>query len=201
MPASQSRSEPSPPAPAGGRRQRSDARRNRDRLVEAARRALSSGEGAFSLEGVAREAGVGIGTLYRNFGNREQLVEAVYAAEVENLTARAAELARRMPPREALRAWLIQFAAFAATKRGVVEVLGFEAITGPGPMNHTGSLERVTAAITPLLEAGARDGSLRADVDPQDVVMLVAGALMPVRTDAAQTERLLNLVLDALRPA
>lgn len=199
MSASQSPREASPSA--GGRRQRSDARRNRDRLVDAARRALSSGEGTLSLEAVAREAGVGIGTLYRNFSNREQLVEAVYAAEVENLTARAAELAGQMPPREALRAWLIQFAAFAATKRGVVEVLGFGAITGPGPMNHTGSLERVTAAITPLLKAGAQDGSLRSDVDPQDVVILVAGALMPVRTDAQQTERLLNLVLDALRPA
>jgi len=169
--------------------------------VEAARQALSSGEGTLSLEAVARQAGVGIGTLYRNFANREELVEAVYAAEVEALTARAAELAEHLPPREALRAWLVQFAAFAATKRGMVEVLGFGAVAGPRSMDHTGTLDRIAAAIAPLLNAGARDGSLRADVHPQDVVILLAGAMLPVRTDAAQTERLLGLVLDALRPA
>ncbi|MQM24539.1 TetR/AcrR family transcriptional regulator [Glycomyces albidus] len=188
------------PSPAEGRPRRSDARRNRDRLVEAARRALSSGEGSLSLESVAREAGVGIGTLYRNFANREQLVEAVYEAEVDRLVTRAAELADRMPPREALRSWLVEFAGFAAAKRGMVEVLGFGAVAGPGALDHTRTLKRIADAITPMLHAGAQEGSLRADVDPQDVVILVAGALMPVRTDADQTARLLDLVLDALHP-
>ncbi len=192
--------ENSAPASSGGRSARSDARRNRDRLVEAARRALSDGAGTLSLEAVARAAGVGIGTLYRNFAGREQLLDAVYAAEIDALIASASEAVDHLPPRDALHAWLLQFAAFAATKRGMVEALGPEAVTAAKPRDYVGTVDKIAAAMAPLLRAGAQDGSLRADVHPHDVVILVAGALMPLRTDAAQTDRLLGLVLDALRP-
>lgn len=183
------------------RRPRSDARRNRDRLLEVAGRALADGEGTISLEAIAREAGVGIGTLYRNFPNRERLIEAVYAAEVDNLTADASGLLDRMEPHEALHEWLVGFAAFARTKHGLADALRTGVIhSGGDDAAYSRTREQMAAAIAPILEAGARDSSLRADVDPADVVILVAGALMGVRTDAAQTERLLGLIIDALRP-
>lgn len=182
------------------RRPRSDARRNRDRLLEVASRALADGDGAISLEAVAREAGVGIGTLYRNFPNRESLIEAVYAAEVDNLTADASGLLDRMGPRDALREWLVGFASFARTKHGLADALRSGVVHGGGDAAYSRTREQMAAAIAPILEAGAKDSSLRADVDPGDLVILVAGALMGVRTDSAQTERLLGLIIDALRP-
>jgi AcrR family transcriptional regulator len=185
--------------PTGGRGKRSDARRNRDRLLDAAREALSSGQGGFVLEAVARDAGVGIGTLYRHFPTRERLIEAVYASEVELLAGRAVTLLEQMPAALALRAWLEQFTQFAATKRGMLEALRTDALAAAEEVERSGVRERITAAITPILDAGARDGSLRADVHAQDVVILVAGALLPAQTDAAQTQRILGLVLDALR--
>lgn len=184
----------------GVRVKRSDARRNRDRLLEAARKALSSGQEGLVLEAVARDAGVGIGTLYRNFPTRERLIEEVYAAEVDLLTGRAATLLEQMPARDALRAWLYQVTRFAATKRGMSMTLQIEAAAAAEEAARSGVRERITVAIVPLLEAGARDGSLRADVRAGDVVLLIAGALLPAQIDAAQTERIMDLVLDALRP-
>ncbi|MBC8991452.1 TetR/AcrR family transcriptional regulator [Micromonospora chalcea] len=186
--------------PTGGRGKRSDARRNRDRLLEAARQALSSGEGGFVLEAVARDAGVGIGTLYRHFPTRERLIEAVYASEVDLLIGRAVALLEQMPARDALRAWLEQFTQFAAAKRGMLDALRTEALAAAEEVERSGVRERITAAIAPILAAGACDGSLRADVQARDVVALVAGALLPAQVDAAQTQRILGLVLDALRP-
>ncbi len=188
------------PEPAGGRGQRSDARRNRDRLLEAARRALSGGQGGFVLEAVARDAGVGIGTLYRHFPTRERLIEAVYDADVDLLAGSAATLLEQLPAREALRAWLDQFTQFAATKRGMLDALRIEALASAQEAERSGVRERLTAAIDPILRAGARDGTLRADAQIQDVVLLIAGALLPAQADVAQTKRIMGLVLDALRP-
>ncbi|MDA0564176.1 TetR/AcrR family transcriptional regulator [Streptomonospora sp. S1-112] len=189
--------ESSAPAP---RRRRADAERNRRALLDAARAALAEGEGSFSLEAVARVAGVGIGTLYRHFPTREALVTAAYDAEVEDLLAQAGRLLEALPPREALRAWLDQFARFAATKRGMLDALRLDVLDSARRPDVAGMRERMAAAITPVLAAGAGDGSLRADVRAVDVVLLAAGALMPIRVDAAQTDRLLRLVMDALRP-
>jgi AcrR family transcriptional regulator len=102
---------------------RADARRNRDRLIEVAAKAFaSSGVGA-SLEAIAREAGVGPGTLYRHFPAREVLIEAVYRREVEGLVAAAEELARTSEPDEALAEWMQRFVGYMATKRGMRDSL------------------------------------------------------------------------------
>lgn len=185
------------PAP---RRRRADAERNRQALLDAARAALAGGNGSFSLEAVARQAGVGIGTLYRHFPTREQLVTAAYDAQVEDLLVQAGVLLENLPPRQALQEWMNHFARLVTAKHGMLDALHTSLLETAGTHDVEGIRERMAAAITPILQAGADDGSLRADVQAGDIVLLVAGSLMPVQVDATRTQRLLTLVLDALRP-
>ncbi|MFL1429415.1 MULTISPECIES: TetR/AcrR family transcriptional regulator [unclassified Nocardiopsis] len=179
---------------------RADARRNRERLIEAARARLARGRGPLSLEGVARDAGVGIGTLYRHFPTRDALVGALYAAELDELAASAAALLRELPPERALRAWVLRYARFAAAKRGMADTL--RAAMAAGTIESSATWARISAAVGPLLEAGAREGSLRADVDADDVTAMLLGvSLATAREEGVErTGRLLDLVLDALRP-
>lgn len=187
-------------APTPRRPLRADARRNRDKLVAAARDALTSEEGADSLEAVARRAGVGIGTLYRHFPTRESLMEAVYGAELDSLVADAATLLENQPPETALREWAASYARFTATKRGMTDAL--RRGVGDGRVPATTTRERITAAITPILAAGAETGALRDDVAPEDVTTLLLGTfLAATASDSPEaTPRLLDLVVDALRP-
>jgi AcrR family transcriptional regulator len=179
---------------------RADALRNRDKLVQIARTAFATAEDAVSLEGIAREAGVGIGTLYRHFPTREALVEAVYAAELDDVTGSVPVLLRELPPDAALRAWMGRYAAFIATKRGMVDTLRAGWASGRIAAPTT-TRERITAAIAAIMARGAEAGSLRADVDPQDVVALLLGVFLGTTAGngSEQTERLLDLVMDALR--
>ncbi|MDQ0377438.1 TetR/AcrR family transcriptional regulator [Amycolatopsis thermophila] len=178
---------------------RADAQRNRDKLVEVARAAFAAG-GA-SLEGIAREAGVGIGTLYRHFPTREALAEAVYAAELDDVTGSVAVLLAELPPDEAMRAWLGRYAEFVATKRGMAETL--RAGWASGRIATPSTRERVTAAIATILAAGADAGSLRRDVVPEDVTALLLGVFLSTAASETpeQVDRLLGLVVDALRPS
>ncbi|MFG3104486.1 TetR/AcrR family transcriptional regulator [Streptomyces sp. NPDC048182] len=190
---------PTPPDPPG-RPARADARRNRDKLLAAARDAFAAAEGPVPLEAVARGAGVGIGTLYRHFPTREALVEAVYAAELDEVTASAPALLERLPPDAALRAWTDRYAAFVATKRGMADAL--RAGWASGSIATPATRERVTAALATLLAAGAEAGTLRADTDPEDVTVLLLGVFLATAADAdrGRTARLLDLLVDALRP-
>ncbi|WP_031465381.1 TetR/AcrR family transcriptional regulator [Sciscionella sediminilitoris] len=179
---------------------RTDARRNRDKLIRAATAAFAAAEGTVPFEAIARDAGVGIGTLYRHFPTREALVEAVYSAELDEVTDSVPDLLRRFPPETALRAWMERYAAFVATKRGMAETLraGWESGTIATPATR----ERITAAIATILESGAESGTLRADTEPGDVTMLLLGTLLATTGNETpgQTGRLLDLVIDALRP-
>jgi AcrR family transcriptional regulator len=178
---------------------RADAQRNRDNLVTVARAAFAAADATVPLEGIAREAGVGIGTLYRHFPTRESLVEAVYAAELDDVVASAHALLDQSPPDVALRAWMNRYAAFVATKRGMVDTL--RAGWASGRIATPTTRERITAAIGTILTAGAQAGSLRADVAPEDVTAMVLGAFLSTATNSTsqQTVRLLDLVADALR--
>lgn len=190
--------DPTPSGARPGRALRADAVRNRDRIVQVAAAAFAA-EGAVTLDGIARDAGVGIGTLYRHFPTREALVEAVYAAELDDVTASGPTLLRRLPPDAALRAWLGRYAAFVATKRGMADTL--RAGWASGRIAMPATRERITAAIATILAAGADAGRLRTDVDPGDVTALLLGVFLTTAgDDAEQTERLLDLVMDALRP-
>ena len=178
---------------------RADAQRNRDRLLEVAVRAFSTGGPDVTLESIAREAGVGIGTLYRHFPTREALIEAAYRSELARLCGSAAELLRTVPADLALRTWMDRFIDYLATKHGMAEALRAVIASGGDPFAQ--SRESLTAAVTTLLTAGAADGSLRGDVTPADIlaslsgVSLAAGA--PEQRD--QAGRLLDLLLDGLR--
>jgi AcrR family transcriptional regulator len=198
--------EPAPPGvhadlpPGAGPPLRADARRNREKLVAVARAAFAAADDTVPLETIAREAGVGIGTLYRHFPTREALVEAVYAAELDDVTRSAPALLAQFPPETALRAWMDRYAAFVATKRGMLDTLR----TGwaSGRIATPTTRERITAAIGTILKHGARAGSLRTDVDPEDVTAMLLGVFLSTAASNApdQTGRLLDLVVDALRP-
>ncbi|GAS96972.1 TetR family protein transcriptional regulator [Mycolicibacterium canariasense] len=175
--------------------ERADARRNRARLLAAAAAAFAASDGPVSLEAIARDAGVGIGTLYRHFPNREALIEAVYAAELADVAASADELLRRHRPVPALRHWMDRYASFVAAKRGMAESL--QAMFAAGVVQPSQTRDAIVGAASALLSAGARDGSLRDDVDPDDVVTSMLGIVLASQS-TQQTARLLNLLVDAL---
>jgi AcrR family transcriptional regulator len=195
----------SEPEADAGRPLRADARRNRDKIVAAARAAFTtadtvSPENMVPLESVARDAGVGIGTLYRNFPTREALVEAVYAAELDDVTQSAPELLQRFPPDIALRAWLDRYAQFSAAKRGMIGTL--RAGWSAGRITPR-TRERINAAIDMILAAGAGSGSFRDDVQADDVTTMLLGIFLSTAASHGTPEqriRLLDLLVDALRP-
>ena len=178
---------------------RADARRNRDRLVEAAVRAFTQGGLDATLESIARDAGVGIGTLYRHFPTREALVEAAYRNELARLCDAATDLLGDRPADEALRAWMDRYVDYMATKRGMADAL--RAVIASGGNPYAESRDRLLAAVTTLLHAGAAAGLVRPDVDPADVLVSLSGLTMAT-ADPAQREqaaRLLDLLMDGLR--
>ena len=172
---------------------RSDARRNRDRLLRAATAAFTaSGGGAVSLESIARDAGVGIGTLYRHFPTREALVEAIYRAELAEVAAAAEQLLERYSPGAALRRWMDRYASFVAAKRGMAESL--HGIFASGAMEPSQTRDSIVGAVDTLLRAGAGDGTLRADVRADDVVAGLLGIFL-VTGSPDQTGRMLDLLV------
>ena len=179
---------------------RADAQRNRQRLIEVARRAFGAGEGKVSLEAVAREAGVGIGTLYRHFPTREALVEAVYRAERGRLRDAAAQLlAEEQAPDRALRAWMDRFADYIAIKGEMAEAL--RALIASGVVTQSEAREELSAAVRVILDAGAATGTLRADASAEDVVVALVGifSVCPLPGERARADRLLDLLMDGLR--
>ena len=172
---------------------RSDARRNREKLLEVATAAFAAAEGRpVSLESIARDAGVGIGTLYRHFASREALVEAIYRAELTEVAAAAEKLLKRHPPQTALRRWMDRYASFVAAKRGMAESL--HAIFDSGAMEPSQTRDSIVGAVDMFLRAGADDGSLRADVRAEDVVASLLGVFL-VSGSPAQTDRMLDLLV------
>ena len=174
-------------------RVRSDARRNREKLLEVATAAFAAADGRpVSLESIARDAGVGIGTLYRHFPNRQALVEAIYRSELTEVAAAAERLLKRHPPKMALRRWMDRYASFVAAKRGMAESL--HAIFESGALEPTQTRDSLVGALDMLLRAGADDGSLRSDVQADDVVSSLIG-LMLASGSPEQTGRLLDLLV------
>ncbi|MCO5065240.1 MAG: TetR/AcrR family transcriptional regulator [Rhizobiaceae bacterium] len=155
------------------RKPRSDSVRNREKLLDAATRIFSAGGSQASLEAVAREAGVGIGTLYRHFPTRESLFEAVYRHEVDHLSELAAELAREADPVDALRRWLHANVRLVATKKGMISALQ-EAAQASNELRAY-SLERLTDAIGLLLGRGIASGELRDDISPDELLRTLLG--------------------------
>jgi AcrR family transcriptional regulator len=176
---------------------RSDAAQNRERILAVARVALTE-DGDASLNSIAKQAGVGPGTLYRHFPNRESLVLAVFRTEVQRLADWAPELLASEPPLAALRRWSTRLASYVTIKRG----LG-DALTGPAhDAVTTESHGPVISGLTALLDAGVAAGSIRPGIDPDDLLLLM-GALWRVPPGPDSTQqigRLLDLMISGLRP-
>jgi AcrR family transcriptional regulator len=184
---------------AGPRPLRADARRNRERLLEVAVRAFSEDGPDVTLDAIAKEAGVGIGTLYRHFATREELVEAAYRSELAKLCSTAGELLKTLAPDEALRAWMDGFVDYMTAKRGMADALRALVASGGNPFAHSRAM--LTEAIAELLRAGAAADVVRSDASPDDVLLSLSGLSMAATApeQRAQVGRLLDLLMDGLR--
>ena len=189
------RLQPAPPdAPPGAEpRLRSDAQRNKDEILAAAVRAFTKDANA-SLEGIARAAGVGIGTLYRHYPTREALLEAAYRDEFKRICDAAPALLEKHRPDVALARFFDLFIDHMFSKRGMIEALRAVIAAGGTPLNE--SLAIFTAAVTPLVEAGKAQGVLRDDVTIDDVLS-VKGAVATARPE--NVRRLAVILVDGLR--
>lgn len=181
----------------GARPMRADALRNREALVSAARALLTTRGSEASMEEIAAAAGVGVGTLYRHFPRRLDLVEAVYREDVEALVALAAQVIDELPPWEALVAWLEGFLVYAHTKRTFLTEL--HEVVEKQPDLGIASREKIRAAVSLVLSRAQSAGVARDDVDGADVMQLVGGMCMARNGTIEQNERLLMLVLDGIR--
>jgi AcrR family transcriptional regulator len=183
----------------GDRRLRADAQRNREQLLAAAVTAFSREDPEVTLESIAKDAGVGIGTLYRHFPTREALIDAAYRSELARLCDAVPELAAAFPADKALRIWMDLFIEYTMTKRGMSDALRMVIASGGNPFAESRS--RLLAAVHALMKAGAGEGTLRADVDPADLLASMTGVSLAVGDPAqrAQAGRLLDLLTDGLR--
>jgi AcrR family transcriptional regulator len=187
---------------------RADAERNRARLLDAARAAFAaassgtsgaSGSATVALEQIARDSGVGIGTLYRHFPTREALVEALYRKELDDLCASAADLLATHAPEQALRAWMDRFADYVAAKREMADTL--RAVFAAGSVTVSQARSQLTDAVRTILDAGILAGTLRHDVRPEDIVATIVGMFTATSLDGGheQLERMFDLLMNAVR--
>lgn len=188
--------QPTTPSPDGPAVQRSDARRNRARILSAARTAFATPEANASLAEISRRADVGMATLYRNFPSRRELLEALYAAEVDEVCA-AAQTASGESPGDALRAWLHQCAAFAAGKKQLAAELLMHVDRDNPVFNDNRA--RVLAAGQPLFDAAQRSRQVRTDLTLAHVLdMLVS--IAGIEGGASYHKPIVETVLDGLAP-
>ena len=176
------------------------SRATRQRLLEAAVACLAErGWAGSTVSVVAEHAGVSRGAAQHHFPTREDLVDAVYASELDAVTASAPAFLAEHPADVALRAWIGRYATFIATKRGMRDTLRGAYVSGRIPLP---SRERVTATIAVIFERGAAAGTLRADVDPEDFTTLLISVFATVLDGGTpeRTGRLLDLLVDAVRP-
>lgn len=186
-------------SPASGlceRPKRADAQRNYDKVIAAAREAFAERGSSTSLEDIARRAGVGIGTLYRNFPNRQALLEAVYVGEVEDL-ARSAEDFSQLPPWEALVGWLNRFVSYLATKHALAGEM-LEYMDRSAPL-FTGCRTLMYGAGEPLLQRAQEAGVVRSDIELPDIIQLLMGIANLPSAEPDTVQRILTVALDGLR--
>lgn len=181
------------------RKPRADAQRNRERILDVAKKAFTRSGADISLDDVATQAGVGPGTLYRHFPTRDALLEAVYRSEVEKLAAAEKEYSRTMPPLEALRAWMLLFVDYIATKQIIVAALN-TLVAGSKLFESSGS--QIQGAMHSLVKRAMESGDIRSDLDPLDLLRALVGvsnvASVPDWPESAR--RLVEILLAGSRP-
>jgi len=158
---------------ASGRKPRADAVRNRERILEVAKRAFTRCGASASLDDIANDAGVGPGTLYRHFPTREELLQAVYRSEMEKLAAAERKFAQSMPPIEALRAWLLLFVDAIETKQIIAAALN--SLIGDPKKVFAASYAQIHEALRSLVKRAIKSGDIRKDLDPMDLLRALVG--------------------------
>ena len=182
------------------RKPRSDAQRNRERILEVAKEAFTKSGANTSLDDIAKQAGVGPGTLYRHFPTRDELLEAVYRTEVEKLAAAERKFAETLPPIEALRAWLLLFVDYIAAKQIIAPAL--HTLAGGPSKLFEASYAQVWEAVRALVKRAVKSGDIRKDLDAIDLLRALVGvasvATNPERHQNAR--RLVDILVTGSRP-
>lgn len=183
-----------------GRKPRTDAQRNRERILEVAKEAFTRGGTNTSLDDIAKQAEVGAGTLYRHFPTRDALIEAVYRTEVEKLAAAERKFAEAMPPIEALRAWMLLFIDYIATKQIIAPVLN-TFVGGPTKL-YEGSRAHIQGAIDGLVKRAIKSGEMRKDLEPFDLLRALIGVSHVASSPDWQqsAKRLVDILITGSRP-
>ncbi len=183
-----------------GRKPRSDAQKNRGRILEAAKEAFTHSGANTSLDDIAKQAGVGPGTLYRHFPTRDDLLEAVYRTEVEKLAAAERNFAETLPPIEALRAWMLLFVDVIATKRIIAPALN--TLAGRPAKAFEASHGQMRDAIRALVKRAIKSGDIRKDLDAIDLLRALIGVANVATTPDWQhsAKRLVDILITGSRP-
>ena len=155
------------------RKPRTDALRNRERILVVAKEVFTRQGANASLEEIAKQAGVGTGTLYRHFPTRDELIEGVYRNEVEKLAAAAARFAETMSPVEALRAWMLLLVDYIAAKHIIAPALN-SVVGGPSRL-YEDSRTMIQGAIDELVKRAKKSGDLRRELDAFDLLRALIG--------------------------
>jgi AcrR family transcriptional regulator len=182
------------------RKPRADAERNRDRILEVAKEAFTRSGAEASLDDIARQAGVGAGTLYRHFPSREALIEAVYRTEVAKLAAAERNFAETMPPIEALRAWMLLFVDYIATKKIIAPALN--TLVGGHSKVFEASYNQIWDAIRALVKRAIKSGDIRKDLDAIDLLRALIGVSNVASSPDWQqsARRLVDILITGSRP-
>jgi len=180
----------------GGRR--ADAERNRQQLLEAAKASFAERGPDASLEEIARQAGVGIGTLYRHFPNRDALLAAVYRHALKQLADAAPALAAKEPPLQALRSWMRLFVDYVATKKVIAPAL--QRMAGGTSALYAGTMDQITAAMNLLTSRAVASGEIRLDMDPFDVLRAVISVADERPGWQKRAHQLIDIILQGLKP-
>ena len=186
--------------PSSDRKPRADAQRNRERILEVAKEAFTKSGANTSLDDIAKQAGIGAGTLYRHFPTRDELLEAVYRTEVEKLAAAERKFSETLPPIEALRAWMLLFVDYIAAKQIIAAAL--DALVGSSSKVFEASYGQVWGAIRALVKRAIESGDIRPDLDPVDLLRALIGvAKMAPSPDWQQSaRRLVDILVLGSRP-
>jgi AcrR family transcriptional regulator len=191
---------PKPRSKSPARKPRADAQRNRERILEVAKEAFARSGGEVSLDDIAKRVGVGPGTLYRHFPTRGALLEAVYRTEVEKLAIAHHDYARTLPPVEALRAWMLHFVDYIATKQLIAPALN-SLITDTSKL-YACSRGQIQDAMDALVQRAIESGDIRSDIDPLDFLRALVGvsnvASAPNWPESAK--RLVDILIAGSRP-
>ena len=177
-----------------------DAQLNRERILVVAKEAFARSGASTSLDDIAKQAGVGAGTLYRHFPTRDTLLEAVYRTEVEKLAAAQGKLAQDLPPIEALRAWMLLFVDYIATKQIIAPALN-TLVGGPSKL-YEASRDQLSGAIEALVNRAITSGDIRNDLDPFDLLRALIGVSNVASGPDWQrsARRLVEILISGSRP-